>query len=350
MRFRLTHAVLALLLMLGQGAAARAQYLSSEQLGPEVTNAEEGFSIRPPAGWQPATPPTPDMKALFLGPRKDAAGPTAAVWVDMDAGSLLDFIGKLRFHYERTRQDNEIVRINVAFTKNQPQQAFVEWAYTQQNIRVRALQFMLASGDRKYTAECTAPAEGFEAYVRLFEAVLSTFRLSGATGEKAIAAFRMRPDGSYLNTRHNFSILPPSGWKADHSGRSGVVAFSSPVVPNGPAPGVISVVCRNSNMILPLYVDHFKQVASATLPGYRTISDIKTAIGGRDAYQITFCFNQIVDKKVIAWRNLKVIMADGDSKYEITSGTLDTVFAQYEKVFEETSKTFRIEKTTDEDK
>lgn len=197
---------------------AYAQSSSSDLLAPEVVNAAEGFAIRPPAGWQATTPPAPQVKACFVGPSKGPGAPMLAVWVDVAPGNVEEFVVQLRHYYQRTRPENEVLHLDIPFRNNQPLRAFVEWAYTAQtaptgaSLRLRSIQHILGVGERKFTAECTAPADEFESYRPLFDAVLSTFRLTSPPPEGQIivlrqylplgTAFVVSADGYLLTVGH----------------------------------------------------------------------------------------------------------------------------------------------------
>jgi hypothetical protein len=308
-------------------------------------NLEEGFAIRPPAGWQLKPPPAGEMKALFVGPPKDGASPLLAVWVDTGPGNVTDFINQLKIYYERTRQNNEIIRANIHYVNNQPERVFVEWAHTNQNVRTKVLELVLASGGRKFTAECSAPASSFDEYQRLFESALATFRLIPPSGEKQIAAFQMRPDGSYYNTRHNFSIMPPKGWKANHSGIFGVVAFIGPF-PSKTGVPAITVEFQPVSKPLAEHVEILKQVLYQRLAGYKLLSEQPMTINGHPAYELDFTFNGRVGTALHGMRNMKVVVEAGEKKYTVTCGCGADVYAQYEQIFADTAKSLKIESGT----
>ena len=191
------------------------------------------------------------------------------------------------------------------------------------------------------------------------------------TGQPQPVTFMIRPDGSYFTPSRHFSIKPPPGWKADLSGRRGLlaftndptgragvvdiwavggagnrelVAFSSPIAPGGGDLGLVAVAYRSNPEILPLYVSHMKAVFAAAVPHYKLVSDIRTTIKDQEVYEITFTFQLLVNNTPCTWRNLKAFFASGDDKYEITCAAQDSQFPQFEKTFSGVIGSFRIVK------
>jgi len=175
-------ALVVLVAMLAMYLTANEPEAAVPKLGAEFTDPiHMSFSIRPPANWVIEDPH--DKTNIYLkGPREPGLRPLIIVSLDIAPGSLNSY---LQLHKGRIEaEDKSVTWISEDSGESIdgcPNTARLEYecnfeAANKEQVRVRALQYIMEDKPRFYRVTCFVPASLYEKYLPRFEASARSFR------------------------------------------------------------------------------------------------------------------------------------------------------------------------------
>jgi len=143
-------------------------------------DTERGFSYTPPAGWT-VTLSRPSRYRCHVGPAQGGVTPSIVVFKSEHPGTVQAYADYAEAEFKRSGAF--LTSPGKDPFKTEDGEAGVRWHYTADLLttnpprRVRISDYLLGTGDYKYSLHCTAPAEGGEAYDAIFDSVAKSFRI-----------------------------------------------------------------------------------------------------------------------------------------------------------------------------
>ena len=151
------------------------------------------------------------------------------------------------------------------------------------------------------------------------------------------SVFASVDSNAYVNSNNRFSINPPSGWVVDSSGAFGtLVIFYGPTEANFRVN--MNVIVESTSLTLSAYVSASKSQLYASLTNYNLVSEGPTTIGGIDGYELVGTFTQ----GAYNIKNKQDFLVQNQKAYVITSTALQSNYATYQPVFDESVQTFKL--------
>lgn len=160
---------------------------------------------------------------------------------------------------------------------------------------------------------------------------------------KDAGVVRLEPK-PYINQKYGFKITSPDGWALDESGDADTVAyFLSRTVDREDSYQWqvsinIGVKPGNQGFSLDQYMTAYKNQIAQWFPDLQVVTEEKKVINGHESVLISSTYTNEGHK----FRNVQLIMIEGDNAYSVSGTALNSTWEQYKEVLAASVESFAL--------